>query len=124
MLADVGRRGPWNDEQRRSLRSAFQTLVDAFENVLVLRGKRVIVQTNIATAGGLSIAIDCPFKPRSVQALDAYATAAEGVVHSANVALTWQWTATATSGTVTLTDLLGSLPGTGTYTFDVFMEKS
>lgn len=119
-LADVGRRGPWNEEQRRALRSAFQALVDAFENVLVLRGKRVSIGgIVVASAGALDVSLDCPFKPKSVLVLGATSASGSTLVSPTVV---WAWTATSTSGTLRLTDPLSSVPD-DTYTFNIFMEK-
>lgn len=120
-LADVGRRALWTEEQRRALRSAFQAIVDAFDGVLLLRGKRITVD-GVVSSGALSLTVDCPFKPKTVQVL--LVSSVDWSV--GNYPLTWVWSGTPTSGAVAFTDTfaLFAALGDGTYTFDIFMEKS
>lgn len=124
-LADVARRGVWNDEQRRALRAAFQAVVDAFDGVMLLKGKRVSVETTVAAGGALDATIDCPFRPKSAVVLDAKGidTDTGSEIHLTSPILLWSWTSTPTGGAVRFQDPLDIFPD-GAWTLDVFMEKS
>jgi len=129
-ISDVSAKKVFTDEQRRVLRAAFEAIVEAFDGVLLLRGKRVTVEGIVVASGDtLDLSIDCPFKPKTVQVLDARGIVASGdgageERHLVYPTLTWSWSSTATGGTVRLGAPLSVLPDDFTYTFDIFMEKS
>ena len=123
-LADVAGKGIWSQEQRRALKAAFQALVDAFDSVLLLKGKRVLVENIIvAPAVAMDLTIDCPFKPKTVAILGALTKVSGEPATLMTPSIVWTWSSTPTSGAVRLRDVLGNIPD-GTYTFDIFMEKS
>lgn len=128
-LSDVSRRSAWTPEQRSALRSAFQAIVDAFNGVVLVRGRR-ITATGTVSGGTLSLVVDCPFKPRSVMVAcvtpDPANTSNTSVNYTGGFPLDWSWSSTPTGGAVTFEDmfsLFGAI-GDGTYTFDIILEKT
>lgn len=121
-LAEIAR-GAWTPEQLRALRAAFQVFATAFDGILLLRGKRVSVETYVASAGDLDVRIDCPFRPKALLLLDVSSLQDGSLRHLATPNVAWEWTATDRTGTVRITDPFSNVPD-GSYTLDVFMEKN
>ncbi len=122
LLADIAPRGVWDRDQERALKAVMTTLVNTFDDVLFLRGKRVKIES--ADEGSeRSFVIDCPFRPRSVTVLAVTQVREGETLGISSYLMAWRWTASPTGGAVTLVDGLGLLDE-GYVTLDVFMERS
>lgn len=111
----------WNADQRASLRGAFTALRDFLKSAVILRGKRVTTTADVVGSVLGTLAVECPFKPRSVTVL----AVSGATLNIGNVPLVWTWASTASGGTITFDDafaVLGAVPD-GTYTFDLLLER-
>lgn len=114
LLADLSST-VWEPEQRRWLHEKFQTLADAFQGTLMLRGKRASVAVE-NFSGSTDIVVECKFVPRSVTVLDVVAS--DGFHYTSSYR--WSWD----NGFVRMTEYAGFLPTGGVLTFDVFIERA
>lgn len=117
-LADVGRRGTWSDEQRRSLRAGFQAIADAFDGTLILRG--VLLERPLSMAA-LPLTMEIPFaaKPAAVVVLSATQDSDGTVLSMPPVMWTWDPTPARSQVVITGIDILD----TETYTLTILVVR-
>lgn len=119
-LAEIAR-GAWTPDQFRALKAVLQLFANAFDGILLMRGRRTKTEGTLGAA--FECSVECNFQPKTVLVLSCVDSTGTTF---ALPPIAWAWTASGTSGKVTFSDPGGLFAGmtSGAMTLDVFMEKS